>query len=93
MKTSNPQFSNPEYVQGTVDSIHAMILALASSARIPNAQHAEARRAALSMDAFHDVALKELQAVRDELTADDAVSARIDAVDAAIQWIRRATPA
>jgi hypothetical protein len=91
MKESNPRYSDPAYVQGTVDAIHATILALASSAGAPNPDYTEARRSVLSMDVFHDAALARLEAIRDELTADGAAPARIDAVDDAIRWIHKVT--
>ena len=76
-------------MKGAVDAIHAMILALASSAYAPNPGDSEARRAVMSMDAFRDSALARLEAVRDALAREGAADDRVDAVDDTIRWLRR----
>lgn len=68
--------NDPEFVQGQIDALHALVLALANE---------------LDPDTFRDAALTRLQAQRDVLIGSPSGEARIRAIDAAMTWVEQVT--
>ena len=70
---NEPLLKNPEYIQGQIDALHALVLAVAQE--LPSA-------------VFRDNALARLQAIRNVLINQHVGDARIAAVDAASEWAK-----
>ncbi len=70
---NEPLTQNPEYVQGQIDALYALVLALAQD---------------MPKDAFLEQARTRLEAQRNVLINSPVSDARIAAVDAAIGWVK-----
>lgn len=73
MTALNPLIEDPEYVQGQIASIHALILALA---------------AAVPLDVFTQAAMERLEVLKTAMLDSTATDVRLLAVDHMVAWIK-----
>lgn len=71
---SAPLIRDPEYVQGQIDALHAMLLAVASKLLDPGE--------------FRDVAMPALESQRNSLLNKSVSESRLQAIDRAIDWVK-----
>jgi hypothetical protein len=71
-----PLFTNPEYVQGQIEALHALILGLAQE---------------IPPERFRAQSIERLEAHRNVLINQPVSDARIAAIDAAILWVHAVT--
>jgi len=72
-----PAFKDPHYVQGQIDALHALILAIADRT--------------MDKDEFRESAIARLAAARDALLTTEVSDAHLAAIDVATGWVKTVT--
>ena len=74
--SKNLIYQDPDYVQGQIASLQALVLGLAQNS---------------SKEAFREQSLERLELLKTSLLSQPVSDARLEAVDSCIQWIENVT--